>query len=60
MATGSIGGHLSRLLSEELIEGARQSPTVTAFGRSLLHDYWPDEFAEPNELDLVQNDNCPF
>jgi len=60
MATGSIGGHLSKLLSEELIEGARQSPTVTAFGRSLLYDYWPDEFTEPSELDLVQNDNCPF
>jgi DNA-binding transcriptional ArsR family regulator len=46
MAIGSIGGHLSKLLSEQLIEGARQSPTVTAFGRSLLYDYWPDEFAE--------------
>jgi KaiC/GvpD/RAD55 family RecA-like ATPase len=60
MATGSIGGHLSNLLSEELIEGARQSPTVTVFGRSLLHDYWPDEFAEPNELELVQANDCPF
>ena len=34
MATGSIGGHLSKLLSEELLEGARQSPTVTVYGRT--------------------------
>ena len=60
MAMGSIGGHLDRLLVEELIEGAKMSPTVTVYGRSLLHDYWPDEFAEPNELDLVQKDNSPF
>ena len=60
MATGSIGGHMDKLLIEELIEGAKVSPKVTVHGRSLLHDFWPDEFAEPNELDLVQNDNCPF
>jgi len=60
MATGSIGGHLDKLLFEELIEGAKVSPKITVYGRSLLHDYWPDEFARPSELDLVQPDNCPF
>ena len=29
MATGSIGGHLDKLLTEELIEGAKASPKVT-------------------------------
>ena len=60
MATGSIGGHLDKLLTEELIEGAKASPTVTVYGRHLLHDYWPDEFGPPSELDLVQPDDCPF
>jgi hypothetical protein len=60
MATGSIGGHLDKLLAEKLIEGAKASPKVTVYGRSLLHDYWPDEFVKPNELEFVQDDNCPF
>ena len=60
MATGSIGGHLDKLLVEELIEGAKASPKVTVHGRSLLHDFWPDEFVKPNELELVQAKDCPF
>ena len=60
MATGSIGGHLDKLLFEELIEGAKASPTVTVHGWSLLHDFWPDEFVKPNELELVQANDCPF
>ena len=60
MATGSIGGHLTNLLAEELIEGAKASPKVTVYGRSLLHDYWPDEFVKPNELELVQDNDVPF
>ena len=60
MATGSIGGHLDRLLTEELIEGAKASPKVTIYGRSLLHDFWPDEFVQPSELGLVQDDDVPF
>ena len=60
MATGSIGGHLDKLLIEELIEGAKASPKVTFHGRSLLHDFWPDEFVKPNELELVQANDCPF
>jgi hypothetical protein len=60
MATGSIGGHLDKLLVEELIEGAKASPKVTVHGRSLLHDFWPDEFVKPSELDLVQANDCPF
>ena len=60
MATGSIGGHLDKLLLEELIEGAKASPKVTVHGRSLLHDFWPSEFVQPNELELVQANDCPF
>ena len=60
MATGSIGGHLNKLLVEELIEGAKASPKVTVHGRSLLHDFWPDEFVKPNELELVQDNDVPF
>ena len=60
MATGSIGGHLDKLLVEELIEGAKASPKVTVHGRSLLHDFWPDEFVKPSELELVQVNDCPF
>lgn len=60
MATGSIGGHLDKLLVEELIEGAKASPKVTVHGRSLLHDFWPSEFVQPNELELVQANDCPF
>ena len=60
MATGSIGGHLDKLLAEELIEGAKASPNVTVHGRSLLHDFWPSEFVQPNELELVQANDCPF
>ena len=60
MATGSIGGHLDKLLVEELIEGAKASPKVTVYGRSLLHDYWPDEFVKPNELEFVQDNDVPF
>ena len=60
MATGSIGGHLEKLLYEDLIEGAKASPKVTVHGLALLHDYWPDEFNKPHELELVQDDDCPF
>lgn len=60
MATGSIGGHLDKLLFQTLIEGTKVNPRVTVYGRSLLHDFWPDKFAEPNELELVQADNIPF
>ena len=60
MATVSIGGHLDKLLTEELIEGAKASPKVTVYGRSLLHDFWPDEFVKPNELELVQDNDVPF
>jgi len=60
MASGSIGGHLDKLLVEELIEGAKVSPKVTVHGRSLLHDFWPDEVVKPNELELVQANDSPF
>ncbi len=60
MATGSIGGHLEKLLYEDLIEGAKANPKVTVHGHALLHDYWPDEFNKQHELDLVQDDDCPF
>ncbi len=60
MATGSIGGHLDKLLVEELIEGAKASPKVTVYGRSLLHDYWPNDFVQPSELEFVQDNDCPF
>ena len=60
IATGSIGGHLDKLLMEDMIEGAKVSPKVTVFGRALLHDYWPEDFTKPNELELVQGDNIPF
>ena len=59
-STGAITNYMKILISEAYLEGLTNNAKITSNGRQLLYDLWPDEFNEPQELNLVQDENLPF
>ena len=51
---------MKTLKSEKYLEGLNKTPKITSNGWKLLYDLLPDEFDEPQELNLVQDENLPF
>ena len=60
MGTGTISNYMYKLFEERVIEGHTKNPKITSVGLYLLHDFWPDEFDQPQEFDFVHEENVPF
>ena len=60
IGTGTISGYMHKLMEEKFLEGLTRDPRITSNGWYLLYDLWPDEFDQPQELNLVHDEDLPF